>query len=102
MTTKKWTEAREPHVNAIGPERVSEGKAQLLSRVRAARLAEMRKRQGLTQREVAEAMGVTVGRVSQIESGAVSGVDVLDRYVMALGGQLEIVATFGDEQLRVG
>ncbi|MBI3685789.1 MAG: hypothetical protein HY241_00365 [Actinobacteria bacterium] len=47
-------------------------------------------------------MGVTVGRVSQIESGDVSGIDVLDRYVTAIGGLLEIVANFGDEQFKGG
>jgi hypothetical protein len=47
-------------------------------------------------------MGVSVGRVSQIESGDISGIDVLDRYVAALGGLLEIVANFGEEQFRVG
>jgi hypothetical protein len=46
--------------------------------------------------------GVTVGRVSQIESGELAGIDVLDRYVAALGGLLEIVANFGDEQFKVG
>jgi hypothetical protein len=40
--------------------------------------------------------------VSQIEHGDLSGLDVLDRYVTALGGQLGLVATFGDEQLKVG
>jgi hypothetical protein len=30
------------------------------------------------------------------------GIDVLDRYVVALGGLLEIVANFGDEQFKVG
>jgi hypothetical protein len=29
---------------------------------------------------------VTVGRVSQIENGEVAGIDVLDQYVRALGG----------------
>jgi transcriptional regulator with XRE-family HTH domain len=43
----------------------------------------MSKRRGLTQREVAQAMGVTVGRVSQIENGELSGIDVLDRYITA-------------------
>jgi transcriptional regulator with XRE-family HTH domain len=62
----------------------------------------MRKRRGLTQREVAQAMGVTIGRVSQIENGELSGIDVLDRYVTALGGLLEVVANFGDEQFKVG
>lgn len=102
MAVKRWAEARTPHVEAIGADRVAQGTAQLLSRVRAARLADIRKRQGLTQRDVASSMGVSVGRVSQIESGSVSGVDVLDRYVTALGGRLEFIATFGEEQLRVG
>lgn len=102
MTMKKWSELRKAHVSALGEERIADGTAKLLSRVRAQRLAEIRKRLGFRQKDVAEAMGVSVGRISQIESGDVAGIDVLDRYVMALGGQLEIVATFGDEQLRVG
>ena len=47
-------------------------------------------------------MGVSTGRISQIERGDLSGLDVLDRYVQALGGQLGLVATFGDEQFKVG
>jgi hypothetical protein len=47
-------------------------------------------------------MGVTVGRVSQIENGELAGIDVLDRYVSALGGSLHLVASFGDEQIKVG
>lgn len=66
------------------------------------RLAEMRKRRRLTQKQVAERMGVSVARVSQIEQGDVSTREVLDRYVGALGGVLKLVADFGDEQLKVG
>jgi transcriptional regulator with XRE-family HTH domain len=62
----------------------------------------MRKRRGLTQRDVAQTMGVTVGQVSQIENGELSGINVLDRYVTALGGLLEVVANFGDEQFKIG
>lgn len=40
--------------------------------------------------------------MSQIEVGDISGIDVLDRYVTAIGGLLEIVATFGDELFKVG
>ncbi|MFC0864347.1 helix-turn-helix domain-containing protein [Sphaerimonospora cavernae] len=65
------------------------------------RLAEMRKRRGLTQTQVAERMGISVARVSQIENGDVSTREVLDRYVAALGGTLKLVADFGDEQLKV-
>jgi hypothetical protein len=45
-------------------------------------------------------MGVTKGRISQIESGQVSGQDVIARYVEALGGNLVVVAVFGDGELR--
>jgi DNA-binding XRE family transcriptional regulator len=98
----RWSQVRDRYVGAVGEEEVREGKDRLLARVRAHRLAEVRRQRGLTQREVAAAMGVTVGRVSQIEAGDLSGVDVLDRYVAALGGRLEIVANFGEEQIKVG
>jgi DNA-binding XRE family transcriptional regulator len=65
------------------------------------RLAEMRKRRGLTQRQVSDRMGVSIARVSQIERGEVSTREVIDRYVTALGGTLKLVADFGDEQLMV-
>ena len=102
MSAKRWSDVRGKHVDVIGEAEVEQGKAGLLAQVRAHRLAEMRKRRGLTQREVAQAMGVTVGRVSQIENGELAGIDVLDRYVHALGGDLQIVADFGDEQIKVG
>jgi predicted XRE-type DNA-binding protein len=102
MAIKKWPDVREGHVEAAGSDVVAVRSAQMLARVRAHTLAEVRRRKGLTQKQVAEAMGVSVGRVSQIEHGDLSGLDVLDRYVHALGGQLGLVATFGDEQLKVG
>ncbi|MEV1177457.1 helix-turn-helix transcriptional regulator [Nonomuraea sp. NPDC049784] len=64
-------------------------------------MAEMRKRRGLTQTQVAERMEISVARVSQIEGGDVSTREVLDRYVAALGGTLKLIADFGDEQLKV-
>ncbi|MBU6245483.1 MAG: helix-turn-helix domain-containing protein [Actinomycetales bacterium] len=102
MATKKWSEVRAKHVAAAGPEEVADRAERMLARVRAHNLAAVRRRKGLTQRQVAEAMGVSTGRVSQIEHGDLSGLDVLDRYIQALGGQLGLVATFGDEQLKVG
>ena len=65
-------------------------------------LAEIRRRRGMTQAQVAARMGVGKSRVSQIEKGRVSTRDVLDRYVEALGGRLSLMADFGDELLRVG
>lgn len=102
MSHVRWVDIRDKHLDMIGSEDLEHGKAQVLARVRAHRLADMRKWRGLTQRQVAQEMGVTVGRVSQIENGELAGIDVLDRYVAALGGLLEIVANFGDEQFKVG
>ncbi|MCY9786337.1 helix-turn-helix domain-containing protein [Nocardiopsis sp. EMB25] len=87
---------------AGGVEAFEAGVARLRDEARAWRLVEMRKHRGLSQAEVAQRMGVSVARVSQIESGDLSTRDVLDRYVTALGGTLVIVADFGDEQLKVG
>lgn len=51
----------------------------------------------MTQAEVAERMGVTKSCVSQIERGEVSTIDVIARYVQAIGGRLQISAIFGDD-----
>jgi DNA-binding XRE family transcriptional regulator len=87
---------------AGGIEKFEEGVQRLKDQARGWRLADMRKRRGMTQAQVAKQMGVSVARVSQIEKGVVSTRDVLDRYVGALGGTLMLVADFGDELLKVG
>ena len=73
----------------------------MLDDARGWRLAELRKRRGMTQEQVAARMGVSVARVSQIERGDVSTQDVLNRFVTALGGTLKLIADFGDEQLKI-
>jgi transcriptional regulator with XRE-family HTH domain len=67
---------------------------QLLSQIRACKLAEIRRSQGETQVAVAQRMGVTQARVSAIEHGEVgrSEVDTLASYIEALGGKLKLVA----------
>jgi transcriptional regulator with XRE-family HTH domain len=65
------------------------------------RLAEEPKQRGLTQAQLAETMGVTPGRVSQIERGELSTIEAIARYVQALGGHLELVANFADHTLMV-
>jgi hypothetical protein len=57
MSTAHWSDIRDKHIEAIGREVVARGSSRLISQVRAHRLADMRKRRGLTQREVAQAMG---------------------------------------------
>jgi DNA-binding transcriptional regulator YiaG len=102
MSHTRWSDIRGRHIQAIGEQEVEAGKNGLLTQVRAHRLTEIRKSRHMTQREVAAAMGITVGRVSQIEAGDISGIDVLDRYVTAIGGTLELIANFGEEHIKVG
>ena len=47
-------------------------------------------------------MGVSQQRVSAIESGAVAELATLgDDYIRALGGELKVIADFGDSWRRV-
>ncbi len=80
---------------------IAAGMEQLRAEQRAWRLAEMRRRLGVTQAEVAARMGVTQGRVSAIEHAKAGATELrtLAAYVEALGGRLEIIADFGDERL---
>jgi DNA-binding XRE family transcriptional regulator len=73
----------------------------MLDGARGWRLAELRKRRRMTQEQVATRVGVSIARISQIESGDVSTQDVLNRFVAALGGTLKLIADFGDEQLKI-
>jgi DNA-binding XRE family transcriptional regulator len=74
---------------AGGPEAFAAAVSAMLDDARGWRLAEMRKRRGMTQEQVAERMGVSVARVSQIESGDVSTQDVLNRVCCRAGRDAE-------------
>jgi DNA-binding XRE family transcriptional regulator len=93
----RWGDIRTAQVERAGGEQAVEaGKQELLATVVGHRLAEVRRARGLTQQQVAERMGVTKGRVSQIEQGKISGQNVLARYAAALGGRLHQAIYFDD------
>ena len=69
--------------------------------VRGHQLAEMRKAAGLTQAELAEKLGVSQARISKIEHGEVSGIELVRAYVAALGGTIDMIVTLGDRTWRV-
>jgi DNA-binding XRE family transcriptional regulator len=93
----RWKDIRAGHVERAGGEQAVEaGKQAFLAQVQGSRLAEVRRSRGLTQRDVAERMGVTKGRVSQIEQGKISGQEILIRYADALGGRLHQAIYFDD------
>lgn len=93
----RWQDIRAEHVKRAGGEdAVQAGKQELLAEVVGHRLAQLRRARGLTQQQVADAMGVTKGRVSQIEQGKISGQDVVARFAAALGGRLHQAIYFDD------
>jgi DNA-binding XRE family transcriptional regulator len=93
----RWQDIRAEYVERAGGEAAVEaGKQALLAEVLGYRLAEVRKQRGLSQQQVADRMGVTKGRISQIEQGKISGQDVLTRYAAALGGTLHQAIYFDD------
>ena len=96
----KWD--RDAYIERVGgPEEAERRRKALMARQSGQRLAEERKQRGLTQAQLAETMGVTPGRISQIERGEPSTIEAIARYVQALGGQLELVANFADHTLTV-
>lgn len=62
----------------------------------------LREAAGKTQAEVAEASHMDQADVSRLETRESFGdcqVSTLQRYVAALGGRLDLVATFGDKKI---
>jgi hypothetical protein len=60
-----WNDIRAEHVTRAGGEdAVEAGKRGMLAEVLGHRLAEVRRARGLTQRQVADRMGATLGRIS--------------------------------------
>ncbi|MGH3342572.1 MAG: XRE family transcriptional regulator [Carbonactinosporaceae bacterium] len=104
MTEKAWytldeiTRRRPPNEAAVAGH-----KAAILAEVRVHQLAELRKAQGLRQSDVAEQMHVTQARVSTLERGDLGrlGLDTVRAYVEALGGRVEVVASFGDTRFVI-
>jgi transcriptional regulator with XRE-family HTH domain len=68
-------------------------------RVAALRLGELRRRRGVSQTLVADALDVSQPNVSRLELQEDLRVSTLARYVAALGGDLELRAIFEDETI---
>lgn len=65
----------------------------------AAGLTALREQAGLSQRELAERLGVKQPRVAAIEKARNVTIDVLERYVDALGGKLQVTVVKGNRRI---
>jgi DNA-binding XRE family transcriptional regulator len=61
-------------------------------------LDELRQSRHITQHELAEALGVHQPNVSRLENADDPKLSTLRAYVEALGGRLELVAVFDDQE----
>ena len=64
----------------------------------AAGLTALREEAGLSQRELAKRIGVSQPRVAAIERSKNVTIDVLEQYVNAIGGQLEVSVVKGNRK----
>ena len=98
----KWSDVRargravDPRTSAERAEGKEVARERHESYIRGCQLAEMRQAAEVTQAELAEALGVSQARVSKIEHGENSGIDVVRAYTQALGGRLDVTASLGN------
>jgi transcriptional regulator with XRE-family HTH domain len=85
----------------LGPRRVAKAKATARRKMEAMLLSEVRKQRGMTQVALAKSMGVSQSALSQVESQQDMQLSTLRRLVHALGGELDIVARFGERSIVV-
>lgn len=62
--------------------------------------AEIRRNMGVTQKKLAEKIGITQPALSKLENQDDMQISTLRRFVNALGGQLEIIAHFPQKPRR--
>lgn len=62
-------------------------------------LTALREQAGLSQRDVAALLGVSQARVASIEKSRNVTVEVLEKYIHAVGGELEISARRGGKRV---
>lgn len=84
----------------VNEERVAALEETMMSEVRSARLAEIRRELSLNQSQLAEQLHVSQNRVSRIERGDIehTQLETLRKYIEALGGTIEVTAKFGSQR----
>jgi len=104
--TRNWRDVRaEAKTNGrLDEAEIAKYRRRLSAEVQAHRLSEIRKTSGLNQAEIADRLGVSQSRVSRIERGDIDRAEIatVRAYIGALGGEVEIVAKFGDERFTIG
>jgi predicted XRE-type DNA-binding protein len=106
MRARNWKDVRAEGraKGLLDDAEIAEHRRRMLAELRAYQLSEIREALGLNQTGVADLLGVSQSRVSRIERGDLDHTEIatVRAYVGALGGEVEIVARFGDERITIG
>jgi len=94
--TKQWQAVRRQR--PLDEEKIASYRRLLAADMR---LAELRRKRGISQTQIAEALAVTQPNISRIEQEDDVYLSTLARYVAALGGHLEVLAVFPDETVTI-
>lgn len=98
MVVRSWSTFKKERLDTERAERIARRvDAELLE----LNLQKLREFIGVTQAEVAEKAEMTQGELSRTERREDHLVSTLRRYVRALGGELKVVARFGDKEIRL-
>jgi DNA-binding XRE family transcriptional regulator len=98
MKTRGW---REVLAERRTPEEIAALDRRVAAEVTEMDLRELRIVAGMTQEEVAKALKAAQSEISRLENRDDYRISTLRDYVHALGGQLEIIAAFGDRRVRL-
>ncbi|HUO04518.1 MAG TPA: helix-turn-helix transcriptional regulator [Candidatus Binataceae bacterium] len=98
MKTKPWREIRARRFSARKLKEIDRAVEKELLQMD---LRELREAAGKTQEELAEALKKAQSEISRLENRSDYRFSTLQRYVAALGGELEVVASFGNRRVRL-
>lgn len=98
MKTHRWKDIEKKHFT---PERVKKATDWAKREVLEMDLRAVRELVGKTQAEIAKATKMTQPLVSRVEGRDDHRLSTLRRYIQALGGELEVIAKFGDKTVRL-
>jgi len=98
MKLHRWEDVRR---KALTPEQIEKTNRKIEGELLELNLRAMRELIGKTQADLAEEAETSQGEISEAERRKDHLVSTLRRYVEALGGELEVIARFGDRTVKL-
>jgi len=98
MKLHKW---KDIEAERFSPQEIEDLRAQALEELVESDLRALREAAELTQEEMAARVKIAQSQISRVETGGDTRVSILKRYVEALGGELNIVATVRGKTVRL-